>query len=214
MAEFRLTLSEDTYSMKILHLDSSVTGEKSVSRPLTQEAAAKLKSLYPDAEYTYRDLIKEPLRHYTAVVRFYGKDDTNLSPEQQQELTVGEQLIEEFRSANVVIIGAPMYNFGIPSQLKAWIDHLAVPRVAFRYGPNGPEGLFGGKRVIVISSRGGLYGPGSPFEPFDFQEAYLRRVFEFFGITDVTVITAEGVGSPDKRDAALASAKAKIAELK
>lgn len=200
--------------MKILHLDSSVTGEKSVSRPLTQEAAAKLKILYPDAEYVYRDLIQEPLRHYTAVVRFYGKDETNLSPEQKQELRTGEELIEEFRSADVVLIGAPMYNFGIPSQLKAWVDHLAVPGVAFRYGPNGPEGLFGGKRVIIISSRGGLYGPGSPTQTWDHQEAYLRHVFQFFGITDVTVITAEGVGSPQKRESAMADAKTKIAELK
>ena len=199
--------------MKILHLDSSVTGAKSVSRPLTQEAAAKLKSLYPDAEYIYRDLIDKPLRHYTAVVRFYGADDSSLTPEQQGELATGKELIEEFKAADVVLIGAPMYNFGIPSQLKAWIDHLAVPGVAFRYGPKGPEGLFGGKRVIVISSRGGLYGPGSPYESFDFQEKYLRAVFKFFGITDVTVITAEGIGSPDKRDASLAAAKAEIAKL-
>ncbi len=200
--------------MKILHLDSSVTGEKSVSRPLTQEAAGKLKALYPDAEYVYRDLIKEPLRHYTAVVRFYGKDETNLTAEQKRELATGEELLQEFRSADVVLIGAPMYNFGIPSQLKAWIDHLAVPGVAFRYGANGPEGLFGGKRIIVISSRGGLYGPGSPTQTWDHQEAYLRQVFQFFGITDITVITAEGVGSPANRDKAIADAKEKIVALK
>ena len=200
--------------MKILHLDSSVTGEKSVSRPLTQAAAAKLKSLYPDAEYTYRDLIAEPLRHYTAVARLYGADDTNLTPEQKHELEVGKEVLAEFQAADLVLIGAPMYNFSIPSQLKAWIDLLAVPGVAFRYGPNGPEGLFGGKRIIIISSRGGLYGPGSPTQSFDHQEAYLRQVFQFFGITDVTVITAEGVGSPAHRDEAVAAARAKIAELK
>ena len=199
--------------MKILHLDSSVTGEKSVSRPLTQEAAAKLKSLYPDAEYIYRDLFTAPIPHYTAVVRLYAGDDTSLTPVQKQELATGKEILDEFRSADLVLIGAPMYNFNIPSQLKAWIDNLAVPGVAFRYGLKGPEGLFGGKRIVVISSRGGLYGPGSPFEPFDHQETYLRQVFQFFGITDVTVITAEGVGSPDKREGAIAAAKAKIAEL-
>ncbi len=200
--------------MKILHIDSSVTGEKSVSRPLTAAAAEKLKALHPDAEYVYRDLTKNTLRHYTAVLRLYGNNLEQVTPEQKAELETGKEIQEEFQSADLVLIGAPMYNFGIPSQLKAWIDLLAVPGVAFKYTASGPQGLFGGKRVVIISSRGGLYGPGSPFETFDHQERYLRDVLTFFGITDVTVITAEGVGSaPEKAAAAIAAAQAKIAEL-
>ena len=201
--------------MKILHIDSSVTGEKSVSRPLSAEAAEKLKAANPGAEYVYRDLTKNTLRHYTAVLRLYGDDVPQVTPEQKAELETGKEILAEFLSADTVLIGAPMYNFNIPSQLKAWIDLIAVPGTTFRYGANGPEGLCGGKRIIVISSRGGLYGPGSPTEAFDHQEKYLRHVFGFLGIPEIEVITAEGVAyGPDKAAEAVSSAKAKIAQLK
>ena len=200
--------------MKILHIDSSVTGEKSVSRPLSQEAAEKLKTLNPGAEYVYRDLTKNTLRHYTAVLRIYGDNLDQVTPEQKAELETGKEILAEFLAADTVLIGAPMYNFNIPSQLKAWIDLIAVPGVTFKYGANGPEGQCGGKKVVIISSRGGIYGPGSPFEANDFQEKYLRAIFGFLGVTDITVITAEGVAyGPDKAAAAVESAKAKIAEL-
>ena len=201
--------------MKILHLDSSVTGEKSVSRPLSKEAAEKLKSLNPGAEYVYRDLTKNTLRHYTAVLRLYGDNLEQVTQEQKAELETGQEILGEFMSADTVLIGAPMYNFGIPSQLKAWIDLICVAGTTFKYGANGPEGLCGSKKIIVISSRGGLYGPGSPFQAFDHQEQYLRHVFAFLGVKDITVITAEGVAyGPDKATEAVSAAKAKIAELK
>lgn len=200
--------------MKILHLDSSVTGEKSVSRPLTQEAAEKLKSANPGAEYVYRDLVKNTLRHYTAVLRTYGENLPQVTPQQKAELETGKEILEEFLSSDVILIGAPMYNFNVPSQLKAWVDLISVPGTTFKYGANGPEGLCGGKKVIIISSRGGIYGPGSPFEGNDFQEKYLRAILTFLGITDITVITAEGVAyGPDKIAEAVSSAKAKIAQL-
>ena len=200
--------------MKILHLDSSVTGEKSVSRPLTQVAAEKLKTLHPGAEYVYRDLVKNTLRHYTAVLRLYGDALDQVTPEQKAEIQTGEEILSEFLSADVILIGAPMYNFSVPSQLKAWIDLICVAGKTFSYGANGPQGLCGGKKVVVISSRGGGYGPGSPFEPFDHQEKYLRDVFTFLGVKDITVITAEGVAQgPEKTAAAVESAKAKIAQL-
>ena len=200
--------------MKILHLDSSVTGEKSVSRPLTQAAAEKLKTLHPDAEYIYRDLVKNTLRHYTAVLRLYGDDVAQITEQQKAELATGKEILEEFLAADVVLLGAPMYNFGIPSQLKAWVDLICVAGKTFRYGASGPEGLCGGKRVLVISSRGGLYGPGSPTQAYDHQEQYLRHVLGFLGVTDITVITAEGVAyGPDKAEAAIAAAKEKISQL-
>lgn len=201
--------------MKLLHLDSSVTGEKSVSRPLTQFAAATLRERYPDATYVYRDLVADTLRHYTAVARLYGADFPEANEQQRAELETGKKILEEFLSADVVLVGAPMYNFNIPSQLKAWIDLIAVPGVTFKYGESGPEGQCGGKRVIVISSRGGAYGPGSPFEPFDFQERYLRAVFGFLGVKNITVITAEGVArGPEKAAEAVAKARAEIAALR
>ena len=201
--------------MKILHLDSSVTGPNSVSRPLTAAAAEQLKSANPGAEYVYRDVVKNTLRHYNAVLRSHGADAPDQTPEQKTELETGKQILEEFMTADTVLIGAPMYNFGIPSQLKAWVDLICVAGTSFKYDANGPQGLCGGKKVVVISTRGGLYGPGSPFEPFDHQEKYLKDLFTFLGITDVTVITAEGVAyGPEKAEAAVAAAKAKIAQLK
>ncbi len=200
--------------MKILHIDSSVTGAKSVSRPLSEEAAEKLKSVNPGAEYVYRDLANDSLRHYTAVLRSYGDDAPDQTPEQKQELATGKEILAEFLSSDTILIGAPMYNFNIPSQLKAWIDMICVPGTTFKYGANGPEGQCGGKKVIIISSRGGMYGPGSPTEQNDFQEKYLRAVLGFIGITDITVITAEGVAyGPEKAAEAVAAAKSKIAQL-
>ncbi len=200
--------------MKILHLDSSVTGPKSVSRPLTQAAAEQLKSANPNAEYIYRDLVHDTLRHYNAVLRSFGDDIPNITPEQKQELETGKTILDEFLGADLVLIGAPMYNFGVPSQLKAWIDMICIPGTTFKYGPKGPEGQCGGKRVVVISTRGGQYGPGSPAEAYDHQEKYLRDVFGFLGIRDINVITAEGVAQgPEKAAAAVAAAKEKIASL-
>ena len=201
--------------MKILHLDSSVTGPVSVSRPLTADAAEKLKAANPGAEYIYRDLTKNTLRHYTAVLRTFGDNVEQVTPEQKAELETGKEILAEFLSADTILIGAPMYNFNVPSQLKAWIDLIAVAGVPFKYGANGAEGQCGGKKVVIISTRGGMYGPGSPTEANDFQEKYLRAVLGFLGITDITVITAEGVAyGPDKAAAAVEAAKAKIAELK
>ena len=200
--------------MNLLHLDSSVTGEKSVSRPLSAAAADKLKSANPGAEYVYRDLVQSSLRHYTAVLRIHGDNETQNTPEQKAELATGKEILEEFMKADTVVIGAPMYNFGIPSQLKAWIDLICVAGTTFRYGANGPEGLCGNKKIVVLSSRGGLYGPGSPFEPFDHQEQYLRHLFTFLGVKDITVITAEGVAyGPEKAAEAVAGAKQKIDAL-
>src|SRR6201981_919231 len=123
----------------------------------------------------------------------------------------GSDVLDEFLAADILVIGAPMYNFGIPSQLKAWIDRIAIAGKTFSYTANGPIGLAGGKRVIVASSRGGLYASGMPFEANDFQEKYLRAVFAFIGIPDIAIIRAEGLAlSPAHRDAALNAAHATI----
>ena len=202
--------------MKILHIDSSVTGEASVSRPLTAAAAEQLKSANPGAEYVYRDVVKNTLRHYTAVLRSHGAETPDsTTPEQKAELETGKEILDEFMAADTLLIGAPMYNFGVPSQLKAWVDMICIPGTTFKYGANGPEGLCSGKKAIVISTRGGLYGPGSPFEPFDHQQKYLKDVFTFLGLTDIKVITAEGIAyGPEKAKEAVDQAKTQIAALK
>jgi FMN-dependent NADH-azoreductase len=200
--------------MKILHIDSSVTGAKSISRPLTKATVEKLLENNPDATVVRRDLIDSPLSHYTAVLRLFGADDAGLTPEQKLELATGREVLEEFLAADVVVVGAPMYNFNIPSQLKAWIDHLCVAGVTFKYSSAGPEGQLGGKKIIIVSSRGGKYGPGSPYEQADFQEKYLKTVFGFLGVKDLIVVRAEGIGSgPEAIAAAQESAKGEIAAI-
>jgi len=197
--------------MKILKVDSSTNGGDSVSRELTDMIVEKLKSDNPDADIVTRDLGIEPLAHLnpitTGAIRM-GEDDW--TDDMKAAAPAEKAILDEFLSADVVVIGAPMYNFTIPSALKSWIDRLGVPRVTFRYSENGPEGLAGGRKIIVASARGGNYGDDSPM---DFQESLLETFFNFIGIDDITVIRAEGVGMPEGREKAMASAKEQIAAL-
>ncbi len=200
--------------MKILQLDSSVAGAKSISRPLTAATAARFLASNPGAEVIYRDLADEPLNHYTAVLRVHGVTPETATPAQKLELETGEAILSEFLASDVVVIGAPMYNFSIPSQLKAWVDLVCVAGKTFSYSAAGPKGLCGDKKVILVSTRGGLYGANSPYATMDFQENYLKSVFSFIGITDVTIIRAEGIGlGPDVAKAAIEAAHAEIAKL-
>lgn len=197
--------------MKILRVDSSTNGAESVTREVTDLIVEKLKTQYPDAEIVTRDLGTEPLAHLnpvtTGAIRL-GEDQW--TDDMRAAAPAERAILEEFLSADIVVVGAPMYNFTIPSSLKAWIDRLGVPRVTFRYSVSGPEGLAGGRKVIVASGRGGTYGDDSPI---DYQESLLSAFFGFIGITDVTVIRAEGVGRPDGRSNAIAAAKDQIAVL-
>ena len=186
--------------MKLLHIDSSALGEYSVSRQLSADIVAELKHQTPDVEISYLDLAAQPLAHWTPAVA-----DASTA-----EATQGNALVEAFLAADVVVIGAPMYNFGISSQLKAWIDRIAVAGKNFRYTENGVEGLAKGKQVIIASSRGGVYVEG-PFAAFDHQETYLRAVLGFIGVTDLTFVRAEGVAiSPENKEQALKSAQSSI----
>ncbi len=197
--------------MKILRVDSSTNGAESVTREVTDLIVEKLKTQYPDAEIVTRDLGTEPLAHLnpvtTGAIRL-GEDQW--TDDMRAAAPAERAILEEFLSSDIVVVGAPMYNFTIPSSLKAWIDRLGVPRVTFRYSASGPEGLAGGRKVIVASGRGGTYGDDSPI---DYQERLLTALFGFIGITDVTVIRAEGVGRPDGRSNAIAAAKDQIAAL-
>ncbi|MEJ5978249.1 FMN-dependent NADH-azoreductase [Novosphingobium sp. PS1R-30] len=185
--------------MKILHIDSSIQAEASASRLLSAAIVAQLKTHAPAAAVTYRDLAADPLPHLT-LARFGSAE--------------GEAVLEEFLSADVVVIGVPMYNFGIPSQLKAWFDHILIAGRTFRYTETGPEGLAGDKRVIVAASRGGYYGKASPGEANEHAESHLRAMLGFAGITAPEIVIAEGVAiGPEHRQQALDAALAWIDDV-
>jgi FMN-dependent NADH-azoreductase len=189
--------------MKLLHIDASALGAYSVSRGLTAAIVDEFARNHPGIEVTYRDVHANPLAHWSMPA---GEND----PHALQ----GDQVMEEFLAADVVVIGAPMYNFGIASSLKAWIDRIAVAGKTFRYGASGPEGLAGGKRVIIASSRGGVYSGGAPAAAMDFQEPYLRAMFGFLGVTDIEFVRAEGVAmGDDHKIQAIGSAMAGIGGL-
>lgn len=197
--------------MNILHIDSSVLADNSVTRALSGRLTETLAASNPGATVTYRDLAADPLDHLSGHVLAarFGVELAR-TPAQAEDLARSEQALSDFLAADVIVIGAPMYNFAIPSQLKAWIDRIAVAGRTFRYTDTGVEGLAGGRKVIVVSSRGGVYSAG-PMTDFDFQEAYLKRLFGFLGITDVEFIRAEGVNlGPDKKAEAVAAAQADI----
>jgi len=189
--------------MKLLHIDSSALGGYSVSRQLTADIVAELQRNTPATTIQYHDLAAQPLPHWTPV-----------ADASDPAAVLGSQMLEEFLAADVVVIGAPMYNFAISSQLKAWIDRILVAGKTFRYTANGPEGLAGGKRVIVASSRGGFYGKDTAAAAMDFQEPYLRAALAFIGINDIEFVRAEGIAVGDEQKAkALKSARSTIDTL-
>jgi FMN-dependent NADH-azoreductase len=200
--------------MKLLHIDSSILGQASVSRTLSAEIVAAQRALHPGLEVAYRDLAASPLGHLTGAHLGAVQGAVPADAAGERDVAAGQAALDEFLEADVIAVGAPMYNFGIPSQLKAWIDRLAVAGKTFRYTEKGPEGLAGGKKVIIASSRGGFYGPGTAAAPTEHQESYLRAVFGFFGITDVTFVHAEGVAlGAEAREKAIKAARGEVIRL-
>jgi len=192
--------------MKLLHLDSSVLGPHSVSRQVSAAIVDRLRKANPGLEITYRDLTTTPLAHLSGPHLAAGQGAT---PEValQADIAAGQAVLDEFLAADIVVLGAPMYNFTIPSQLKAWIDRILVAGKTFKYGAHGAEGLAGNKRVIVAISRGGFYGAGTPAAVGEHLETYLRWVFGFIGVTNLEFISADGVQvGPEHREKALAGA--------
>ena len=171
--------------MTILQIDSSISGEQSASRAISRSIVDQLRAADPRAELIARDLVTEPLPHLTL------------------DAFADSSVLDEFLSADTVVIGAPMYNFTLPTQLKAWLDRILVAGKTFRYTESGPEGLATGKRVIVALARGGFYNQGSPASALEHLETYLRGVFNFIGIEPEFVV-AEGLNlSPENRQQAL-----------
>ncbi|MEB2400827.1 MAG: FMN-dependent NADH-azoreductase [Alcaligenaceae bacterium] len=200
--------------MTLLHVDSSILNDQSVSRQLTATIVEQLKQSRPESQVAYLDLVADPVEHLTKAefVAWQGVAPSDKAAEQAAARNA--ELLAQFLAADTVVIGAPMYNFSIPTQLRAWLDRLAVAGQTFRYTAQGAEGLAGGKRVVIASSRGGIYTPGSPAASVEFQESYLRGFFGFLGITDLTFVRAEGLAlGEDSRNAAVDAATAQAQAL-
>jgi FMN-dependent NADH-azoreductase len=201
--------------MKLLHLDSSILSGNSASRQLSAAIVDQLAKATPGLDITYRDLSAETLSHLSGEQLAARQGAVPESPAIQKDIAASQAALDEFLAADIVVVGAPMYNFGIPSQLKAWIDRILVAGKTFRYGAAGPEGLAGSKRVIVAISRGGLYGAGMPAAAFEHVESYLRGVFAFIGVTDLEIVIAEGLQvGPEQRDKAMRGALQVVTELR
>jgi FMN-dependent NADH-azoreductase len=194
----------------ILQLNSSLFGESGASSRLAGEFAGAL-AASAGAQLVVRDLARQPVPHLTAE-RFaaFGTPASERTLEQQRHVAESDAFIEELRRADVLVLGLPMYNFGVPSTLKAYFDHVARANVTFRYTPDGPVGLLTGKRAYVFATRGGQYAG----TPADLQTAYLRQFLGLIGIRDVEFIYAEGLAfGPEQRERALAEATARIGQL-
>ena len=188
----------------LLVLDSAASGEASVSRALVREAVDAFTAARP-TRVVYRDLSRDPVPHLTEAT-LAGVRGVPASETEHASRALSDALIAELRAADTIVIGAPMYNFSIPTTLRAWFDHVLRAGETFSYAKSGPKGLLEGKRVIVVESRGGLYSEG-PAAALDFQEPYLRQLLGFMGLTDVTFIRAEKIGyGPEARDAAISAA--------
>ena len=199
--------------MKLLHIDSSALGANSVSRQLTERITTRWVAAHPGTQVDYLDLAVDTPNHLSAQSLGFrlAPGTPGLTDVEQRENAVSERLVSQFLAADIVVIGAPMYNFSVPSQLKAWIDRVAQAGRTFRYTAKGPEGLAGGKTVIVASSRGGMYSTNPALAFLDHQESYLRAVFGFFGVTDLRFVRAEGIAmGPEARAQALGAADLEI----
>ena len=192
----------------ILHLASSSNLHNSVSREIGAATVERLKEAHADAKVITRDLVQHPVPHIDPA--FVGAMFTN---HDAPELALSRTLVAEVMASDILVIEAPMYNFSIPSVLKAWIDHVVRGGITVKYGAAGVEGQLKGKKAVLVLGRGGVYAEG-PMKAMDYQETYLRTVLGFVGITDIEAVLIEGVAKgSDKRAEALANARTKIASL-
>jgi FMN-dependent NADH-azoreductase len=203
----------DPFMSTVLVLNSSANGAASVSRQLVQGIVARLQADEPQLRLVSRDLGEQPIPHLTAATVGAIGPAEPADVAQAATRALSDELIAELQAADTIVIGAPMYNFGIASTLKTWFDHVLRAGQTFRYTEAGPEGLVKGKRAIVAIARAGHYTDG-PAQPIDFQEPYLRHLLGFIGITDVTFVRAERLAfGPEVRAESIAAAQAVIARL-
>ncbi|WP_343730381.1 NAD(P)H-dependent oxidoreductase [Duganella sp.] len=178
--------------MQILHLDTSIFGDASVSRVLSAAIVEELRRAHPDAQVVYRDLAAQPIAHLDEVIAagFRASNIEHFSAADKAQHALSEELVTELLASDIIVLGVPMYNFSVPSQLKAWFDRLAQPGRTFQYTSAGPVGIAGDKKVIMASTRGGGYASG-PAAAMDFHETYTRAYFGFIGIRHFSVLRAE-----------------------
>lgn len=197
--------------MKLLHIDSSILGDNSASRQLSRQVVDAWQAAEPSVVVTYRDLAADAISHFSSTTLVAAGTTAELRDAvQQHEAELSASTLAEFIAADAVVIAAPMYNFTIPTQLKAWIDRVAVAGQTFRYTEAGPEGLCGGKKVVIVSTSGGIHaGQASGIA----HEEYLKLVLGFLGITDIEIVRAEGLAYGEEvRSNAISAAQAKISE--
>lgn len=190
-----------------LVLNTSVLGEASASRQLVADAVSRLRAADPALKVISRDLVTNPVPHLTPDSAAIIRGATPANAAQAEALALADELVAELKAADIVLIAAPMYNFGMPTSLRAWFDYVLRAGVTFRYTESGPEGLLPGKRAIVVETRGGFYSEG-PTVPLDSQEPHLRTLLSFMGITDITFVRAEKLGfGPEARAASVTAAQ-------
>ena len=195
---------------RILQINSSLNSTNGQSSRLASSLVDALRSARPAAELRVRDLAQVPVPHLDAATfAAFGTPAAQRTAVQHAAVTLSDALIAELREADVIVLGLPMYNFGVPSTLMAWFDHVARAGVTFRYTATGPQGLLGGKKVYVLAARGGAYAG----TPGDTQTAYVRDFLAFLGLTDVEFIYAEGLALGEvPRRQGLAAAQSRIAQ--
>lgn len=200
--------------MRILHLDSGLFVDQSVTRKLSAQLVKRLQQSNDTAELVYRDLVADSPAHLTAeILMAAGKEESERSDFEQQQVKLTETFLDELFAADTLVISAPMYNFTIPSQLKAWLDRVLQAGKTFRYTESGAEGLVTGKTAYIVSSRGGVYSSGDA-AAMEHQESYLTSALAFIGITDVKVVRAEGVNLGEEPKAkAIEAAEAEIEQV-
>jgi FMN-dependent NADH-azoreductase len=199
--------------MNILHIDASASDSgASHTRRLSRELVERLKTANPGSTIAYRDLVANKLPHVDMTIRHAWAAENTGDTKLAETMSRSKALIDELKAADVVVVGSPMYNFTVPSTLKAWVDHVAIAGQTFSYTAEGPRGLLSGKVYLVLSS-GGVYSQG-PFAAYDHLSTYLKAIFNFLGIVDIEVIRAEGIAyGPEQDRAAMASAAQKIEEI-
>jgi len=195
--------------MKLLHIDSSILGDNSASRQLSASVVEAWKAADPSLQVIYRDLANDAISHFSAATLVAaGTPEALRDAAQQHEAQLSSETLQEFLDADAVVIAAPMYNFSVPTQLKAWIDRVAVAGKTFRYTEAGPEGLCGDKKVILVSTAGGLHA-GQPTGVG--HEEFLKVFLGFIGITDLEIVRAHGLAYGDEhRSNAMSAAQAQI----
>ncbi len=199
--------------MKLLHIDSSILGSASVSRQISAAIVETLKGEIPGLTIVSHDLAADPIAHLSGAYLAGQSAEVKHDQALQEDLALGGKTLAEFLEADIVVVGVPMYNFAVPSQLKSWVDRVVVAGKTFHYTAAGAEGLVHGKRMILAVSRGGMY-EGLPAKAVEHQESWLRSIFGFIGVKDIQVIRAEGIAhGPEQRETALKAALAQAATL-